>query len=341
MSETGKLFIDGYDAYSEYGVSVARYGYKQVIQMPAFKKLDTTEWPEEDGAEVDLTSPKLDSRTLQIDFNINNIRYAEDLFDELRQGAYHEFYFVELKKTYKLRMTQNGKFSSLIKLGTLSLTFSDDFPTVPTGTHYQLGECEVRQVGYEVDGLDFSQFGAWVLKGTDDNIRKASNTKENLKVSTQNKAGVSYDDSEVYFKTKDVTVNLLIDAPSIDEFWKRYNALFALILQPESRTFYYNALGTEYDCYYKSSTVSKFDILRSGKVWCEFSLVLTFTDYQPTGQYMLLAHEDFDLVEVLVSGVPTLIRIRPKRGISILAHERGQYVSINYGGEESLIYLNN
>lgn len=341
MRETGKLFIDGYDAYTEYGISVARYGYKQVIQMPSFKKLDSTEWPDEDGAEVDLISPQLDSRTLQIDFNINNIRYAEDLFDELRQGAYHDFYFAELKKTYRLRMTQNGKFSSLIKLGTLSLTFADDFPSVPTGEYYQLGISEVRVFGYEVDGLDFSQFGAWVLDGTDDNIRKASNTKENLKVSTRNKPGVNYDDSEVYFKTKDVTINLLIDAPDIDEFWRRWDALFSVLLQPESRTFYFNTLGTEYECHYKSNNVNTFDILRSGKVWCEFSITLTFTDYHPTGQYMLLAHEDFALVEVNVSGVPTLIRIRPKRGISILAHERGQYVSINCDGEESLIYLNN
>lgn len=341
MKLTGKLLIDGIDAYTEYGVSVARYGYKQVIQMPAFKKLDSTEWPEEDGAEVDLSSPQLDTRTLQIDFNINNIRYAEDFFDELSQNSYHDFNFVELGKTYRLRMTQNGKFSSLIHLGKLTLTFADDFPSVPTGEFYELGISEVRQVGYEVDGVDFSQFGAWVLKDTDNNIRKASNIRENLKVSSKNTAGVSYDGSQAYFTTKDVQVKLLIDAPSIEEFWKRWNALFAILLQPESRMLYYAVLGTEYDCYYKSNQVSKFDILPNGKVWCEFSVSLTFINYRPTGQYMLLAHEDFALVEVNIDTVPTYIRIRPKRGISILAHERGQYVVVDLGGEQSTIYLNN
>ncbi|MCM1221650.1 MAG: hypothetical protein NC044_05390 [Prevotella sp.] len=341
MNHTGKLFIDGIDAYTEFGVSVARYGYKQLIQMPAFKKLDSTDWPEEDGTETDLTEPQLDTRTLQIDFNINNVRYAEDLFDELCGNSYHTFYFVELKKTYKLRMTQNGKFKSLIHLGTMTLTFADDFPTIPTAEHYHLGESEIRQVGYEVDGLDFSQFGAWVLEGTDDNIRKAANTKDNLKVSAKNVAGVMYDGSQTYFKTKDVQIKLLIDAPDINTFWRRWNALFGTILQPESRTLYYAVLGNEYDCYYKSNSVTKFDILRNGKVWCEFSVTLTFTDYRPTGQYMLLAHEDFALVEVLVNGVPTLIRIRPKRGISILAHERGEYVVVNTGNEETTIYLNN
>ena len=342
MSQQGKLLIDGIDAFTEYGVSVARYGLKQVIQMPAFKKVDTTEWPDENGSEVDLTSPVLDTRTLQIDFNINNVRYAEDLFDELSQNSYHTFYFADLKKTYRLRLTQNGKFSSLIKLGTLTLTFADDFPEVPsTGNYYQLGTNEVREVGYEIDGLDFSQFGAWVLKDTDNNIRKAANVRENLKVSTKDAAGVIYDGTQSYFKTKDVQVKLLIDAPDIDVFWRRWNALYNVLLQPESRVLYFNELGTEYDCYYKSCSVSKFDILPNGKVWCEFSVTLTFIDYRPTGQYMLLAHEDFDLVEVLVDGVATLIRIRPKRGISILAHERGQYVIVDLNGDDTTIYINN
>ena len=75
------LFIDGRDAYVEYGIFVEQYGYKQLIQFPSFKKLESTDWPEEDGIEVDLTATKLDTRRLQIQFCISNVRYAEDLFD--------------------------------------------------------------------------------------------------------------------------------------------------------------------------------------------------------------------------------------------------------------------
>ncbi|MCM1217651.1 MAG: hypothetical protein NC548_24430 [Lachnospiraceae bacterium] len=335
-----KLFIDGRDAFIEYGVFVEKNGFKQLIQLAAFKKIDTTDWPEEDGIEPDLIDPQLDTRTLQIQFCITNIRYAEDLFDELSIGAYHTLEFREIKKTFKLRLTQNGSFSSLIKLGKLTLTFSDDFPQVPTDTHYALDKTDIRQIGFEVDGVDFSQFGTYILNGTEDNIRKAANTKENLKVSTKDRAGVVYDATAVNFKSKDVTVKLLIDAPDIDEFWKRFNGLFAVVLQPETRTFYYAALGNEYDCYYKSMSVSKFDILRSGKVWCEFSIVLTFINYRPVGQYMVLAHEDFSLLEVLVNGEPTLIRIRPKKGISLLVHQSGEYVIVDNGNDQSQIFLN-
>lgn len=335
-----KLLIDGRDAFVEYGIFVEQRGFKQLIQFPAFKKIDTTDWPEEDGVEPDLIDPKLDTRTLQIQFCITNVRYAEDLFDELSIGAYHTFQFNEIKKTYKLRMTQNDAFSSFVKLGKMTLTFADDFPEVPTGTHYALDKTDIRQIGFEIDGIDFSQFGAYVLTGSSDSIRKAANTKDNLKISTKDKAGVLYDASAVNFKTKDITLKLLIDAPDITEFWKRYNGLFAVILQPESRTFYYNELGNDYDCYYKSMSVSKFDILRSGKVWCEFQVVLTVINYRPVGQYMLLAHEDFSLVEILVDGVPTLVRIRPQRGISLLIHQDGQYVIVDSGNDQFQIFLN-
>ena len=62
----GKLFIDGLDAFSEYGIFVEQYGYKALVQMPSFKKLSSTEWPEYDGEEVDLSAPLLDSKTFAI-----------------------------------------------------------------------------------------------------------------------------------------------------------------------------------------------------------------------------------------------------------------------------------
>lgn len=336
----GRFYIDGRDALAEYGVLVERYGYKGLIQYPAFKKLTATSWPGEDGDEVDLSDVRLDTRSFQMQFIIKNVRYAEDFFDDLSTGAYHEFEFPELGKTYKLRMSQNGTFSQHIKLGKLVVTFHDDFPKVPDGEPYRRGRSEIRQVGYELDGVDMSQFGAWVLQGSDESIRKAANTKDNLKIDNKTLSGIIYDGDYVNFKTKDVTLKLLIDCDGIVEFWKRYDSLYTILLKSDKRIFYYTALNAEYDCYYKSCNVQKFDILRNGKVWCEFNLVLTFTNYRPVGQYMLLAHEDFALVEVLVNNEPTLIRIRPKRGISLLVHQSGEYVIVNTGNDQSQIYLN-
>lgn len=332
----GRLFIDGLDAFTEYGVFVEQYGYKQLVQRPAFKKLTSTNWPEEDGEEVDLISPVLDTRTLQIQFCIRNVRYAEDLFDVLSNGAYHEFEFVDLQKTYKLRMSQNGSFSQFVKLGKLTLTFSDDFPEVPTGKPMKWGKSGIRQVGFEIDGVDMSQFGAYVLKGTDESIRKAPNTKDNLKIDSAAAAGVVYDDENVQFKTKDITLKLLIDAPSIGEFWARYDALFSVLMQPEERLFFYDALVEEYTCYYKQCSVQKFEILRNGKVWCEFDVTLTFTSVRPVGQYMLLATEDYDFA---TTEDGAKIIIRPKYGISLVIMEDGAYLVTEADSDK--IYINN
>lgn len=338
MREKGKLFIDGRDALLDYGLFVEDEGMKALIQIPSFKTLDCTEWNEYNGGEVDLSEPVLDTRTFSLQFCITNVDYAEELFYDLSNGAYHSFEFKYLKKTYKLRMTSNGSFSQFIRLGKLTLSFSDDFPSVPTAEPYTYGKTNIRQSGYEIDTIDFSQFGIYILNGSDANIRKAPNIRQNLTINTKKLTGAIYDDAEVYFKTKDVTFKLLINTISIDEFWKRWNALWAAVLKPETRTFYFNAMAKEFECYYKSNSVSKLKILRNGHVWCEFNLVLTFIDYYPDTSYMLLATEDGDLVITEETDEPARIKIRPKGHLVLLITEDGKYIVTE--DNESKIYTN-
>lgn len=339
MGAEGRLFIDNRDAFLEYGLFVEDGGYKSLIQFPAFKKLDTTEWDEFDGIEIDLSSPVLDTKTFSMNFCITNINYAEDLFDELATGSYHTFEFRDIKKTYKLRMTSNGSFSQFVRLGKMTLSFSDDFPTIPTENHYVYGKSGIRQNGYELDGIDFSQFGSYILNGTDAAIRKAPNVRSNLTIDTSTLAGVVYDGDNVSFKTKDVAVKILINAETIDEFWRRWNSLFSVVLQPEARSFYFAALGNEYECYYKSNTVNTFKILHNGHIWCDFTLTLTFISCRPVGSYLLLATEDFDWIITEDTANPSRIRIRPKGHLVMLISENGEYIVTE--DDDSKIYFNN
>lgn len=339
MRGEGKLFIDGKDALLVYGVFVENGGYKSLIQMPSFKKISTTEWPEYDGEEIDLTEPVLDSKTFSMQFCIVNVDYAEILFDELATGAYHIFEFRDIGKSYKLRLTQNGSFSSFIKLGKLTLSFADDFPEIPEGTHYKYGKSGVRQFGYELDGIDFSQFGSFVLKGSDDAIRKAPNVRSNLSVDSAYLSGLIYDDYYVNFKSKDVALKILINADTIDEFWKRWNSLFAIVLKPEARSFYFSTLGHEYECYYKSNSVTKFEIMQNGHIWCEFTLTLVFFSCRPVGSELLLSTEDFDWVITEEAEDPARIKIRPKGHLVLLISEDGEYIITE--DDSSLIYFNN
>lgn len=292
----GNLFIDGTDAFAEYGVFVEQYGYKSLIQMPPFKSIENTEWQEYDGEEYDLSAPVLDSKTFSISFCITDIISASDLFELLSDKAYHTFYFREIGKTYKLRLTSNGSLSSMVRLGKLSLSFSDDFPVPDEEKPYDTGAEDVKQHGYELDGIDFSRFGVYVLNGTDDNILKAPEVRRNLTIDNKTEAGVLYDAEKVFYKSKNVTMKLLIRASDVTTFWKRWNSLFTALIKPDERSLYIDKTVEEFDCFYKSNSVSKFDILRNGRVWCEFSVTLTFTNARPTGNHALLATEDDALV---------------------------------------------
>lgn len=278
----GRLYIDGTDAFDEYGVFVEQYGYKALIQLPPFKNIESTEWPEYDGEEYDLSAPVLDTKTFAISFCITDITSASDLFKALSDKSYHTFNFTELGKTYKLRLVSNGSLSSRIHLGKLSLSFADDFPELDQDTPYATGAEDVHQSGYELDGIDFSRFGVYVLDGSEDSILKAPNVRQNLTIDIKSVAGVSYDGENVFYEAKDVTLKLLIRAANVTVFWKRWNALFTELLKPEERILYLDKTVEEFDCFYKKNTVSKFDIMRNGHVWCEFSVVLTFTNYRPT-----------------------------------------------------------
>ena len=244
----GKLFIDGKDAFLEYGVFVEQYGYKALIQMPSFKKLDSTEWQEYDGEETDLTAPVLNTKTFSIPFCITDITGANDMFELLSDKAYHTFNFIEISRSYRLRLVSNTSLSSRIRLGKLSLNFADDFPKVDAATPYATPASDVRQRGYMIDEIDFSRFGIYVLDGTDDNIQKAPNVRPNLTVDSKGVAGVLYDDEKVMYKTKDVTMKLFIRADSIATFWKRWFSFFQALIQPEERKLYVDATVEEFDC---------------------------------------------------------------------------------------------
>lgn len=308
----GKLYIDGKDAFEEYGVFVERWGYKALIQMPNFKSVTTTEWDEYDGEEPDLIEPMLDSKTFGIQFCLTDILGAGDLYELISDKAYHIFQFSELKKSYKLRLVSNPSLSSFKSLGKVTINFADDFPPYipdensefePTEYNYPLVDApfekapeKFKQEGYMLDDIDFSRFGVYVIEGTEDAIQKAPNVRENLAIKAKNIPGLKYDDENVFYKAKDVAVKLFIHAQGIEDFWRRWYSFFTVLLKPELRNFYKDTTLEDFDCYYKSNSVTKFDILRNGNVWCEFTVTLRFTSSRPEANYIILATEDNEIV---------------------------------------------
>ena len=308
---SGRLLIDGLDAYLVYGIFVLDENFKAVVQKPSFKKVESTEWKECDGVEVDLTDPTLDSRTLQIEFGMTDLSGMDRLIMDLSDGAYHTFFFADLQRSYRLRLTQNDSINSYIRLGKVKLTFADDFPEVARAEPKSQPYPEVKQRSYMLDDVDFSRCGVWVLDGTDDNIRKAPQVRSALSVNLKTESGVIYDAENVRYKSMDATLKCLVHADSIEDFWRRYDSLFAILMQPDERKFYFAPLDKTFSCYYKSSSVSKFKIFKNGHVWCEFSVVLCFTGdgLIPEIMYALLTTESGE--NIVLEGEETAIKILP------------------------------
>ena len=68
---TGRLYIDGHDAYKQWGVYVVSGGWNELIAYPPLKTVEYNDWQEEDGIEADLSDPKLNTKEVSI-----NIAYG-------------------------------------------------------------------------------------------------------------------------------------------------------------------------------------------------------------------------------------------------------------------------
>lgn len=292
----GDFKIDGINALSTYGVFILKGGYAQLLNLPKFKNIEITDWLDSDGGEADLSSPVIDAKTFSIQFGFKELSMLDSFYDKLSDNAVHSFNFTELGKTYQLRMTTTSSFSSLINSGTLTLSFVIDNPAITTETPYGIGYTRVTQRGNYLDDIDLSRFGCWILDGTLQSFKKAPQTKENIVINSKYSAGQTYvgfshtnNDgqtvntvNDVYYKCKDVTLRMLINARNLTEFWRCYNALFYRLSRSGVREIKLSDMNTSYDCFYGGSQVSKFEICKSGTIWCEFDVVLKMLNMRPT-----------------------------------------------------------
>ena len=64
----GRLYIDGEDIYTKYGVYVVKGGWNELIAYPPLKSVTYNDWQEQDGVEADLSNPVLNTHDVQIKF---------------------------------------------------------------------------------------------------------------------------------------------------------------------------------------------------------------------------------------------------------------------------------
>lgn len=292
MALTGRIIINGLDAFTNYGLVFQNDGLKSLLQMPQFKKVEVYDWHEEDGLEADLSAPLLDGRQFTLNFGITHPdaeSEAQVLLSDLASQVYHTLHIPWLGRTYTVRYVNNGSFAQNARFDTLSLTFAEDAVTIPT-VAVPTQETGIP-MGYFIDDADFALYGCTVVKGTRDSFLKFAATKEALKRSVSTLSGIIYDSGDtVRLKSRDITVKLHIRTPDVPTFWARWYALWNAVLAPEARTI--EGDGMTFQCYYKSNAVQKFMPTIEGGVWCDFSITFAVLAYSRGDEWLYLVTED-------------------------------------------------
>jgi len=290
-----RLFIDGRDAYLQYGVYVVSGGWNELVAYPPLKSVDSNDWQEEDGIEADLSEPMLDTHEVSVKFAFGGLFSRFCAFIEvLSDGAYHVFDCAHIQRKYKLRMTQHPNLEIAKQLGTATIKFADDFPL--NGYEYiEPSSGVIASDDYLLDERPLTDYGCRVLQGSLAEVMKTPNVKENLLRNIKTETGVIYDGKTVTFKTKDVKLSCLMRADTLTELWRNYDALLYDLIQPEERLLYVSELEHEFPCHYKSCSVS--DFYPDEKIWLQFTLTLTFTgSFRLDDDDFVLASEDSIIV---------------------------------------------
>ena len=291
---TDRLFIDGKDAFTEFGVFVSEGGYNDLVAFPSLKSVKSIDWQEEDGIEADLSAPVLDTKefSMKFVFTGKNSRYG-GFIELLSDKSYHTFNFREIGRTCRLRMVSHTNLDTDLFLGFVTLRLADDFPldgytyTAPVSTVPPYGD-------YEIDGHKLTDYGIRVLAGTLAEVEKSPAVKQNLLRNIGTQSGAIYDGERVTFKTKEVKIKCLMRAASLSELWRNYDALLYDLVRPDERFLYVDATGEEYPCHYKSCAVTEF--YGTEKIWLAFTLTLVFTSFRLNGEEFVLSSESNEII---------------------------------------------
>lgn len=291
----GELYIDGKDAYTDFGVWITEGGYDGLLPFPELVEPDRNDWPDEDGIEPDLEKPTLKPRELNITF-VRSVdgRSAGALVEYLSEPGYHLFRIPSLGREWSLRLLSHPAYEDWETLEAFTLRFAEDIPARPAAATPGGGGVYVPPSVYELDGVSLERYGIMVTEGMDE-VMRSPTVKTNLSRTVLNVDGKIYDAGKVVFNSKEVTLKCCLIADSTECFWNCYDSLLHALIQPGERQLYVDYNVEEYPCYYKRTSAWKLESLL-GRVIVTFGLTLVFTVFRVGDTDYLLATEDGDLI---------------------------------------------
>ncbi|MDL2309850.1 hypothetical protein LJC39_01865 [Parabacteroides sp. OttesenSCG-928-B22] len=288
-------YIDGVSTWNRFGIWITKGGYNELLSFPEMKEPPTNDWPEEDGIEVDLSSPRLMVKEAGVTFISSRESFnVIDFIDFLSTPGYHSLFIPSLNRSWSIRLLSNPAIKMYKSATPFTIRFAEDNPTIRVNTSPYPGMSIVGS-SYAVDDVPLDFYGVIVDKGKVE-VLKAPTVKMNLNREIRILDGRIYDAEKLYFNSKEVTFNCRLKASSVDNFWSCYDSFFGKLMEPDERRLYVDFLMEEFPCYYKRSSGFKI-ITLSPVVMVQFDLTLVFTVFRIDGiDYVLATEDDFIVV---------------------------------------------
>lgn len=291
-----KLFVDGIPLTNR-GMWLGPGSYKSLLTWPALKPVQTNDWAEYNGVEVDLSEPQLSPRKISLSFVCTGEAGYERLIDEMREGSLHSFMFKELGFELNLRLIENSINGLSSRIQGVGLMFSDDEPFDGSSLPFFEATDSWRRCGVLLDDIDLGYFGVTVLNGTYKGLRAIPSIRQRLTTSSEYQNGQDYDnEGSVLMTASDATLKLLIRQPSAQMCVSAYYSLLRIMASPGEHKLCVEQFDDEYAFFYKSEAVSNVcQFLTSGLWGIAFDVTVTIID-RPTHLAIYLTNDNNGIV---------------------------------------------
>lgn len=270
---------------STFGMCLLRNGCRDIFALPSLKYADVTEWPDEDGLEVDYSTLTFNPRTIALTFIYEKRSRTEPFLSKIGDGRPHVFEFIDYDMTVTLRLLSRGGFNLFKEAGTFTLNFvQDEVNPAQENIDIRL-DTPIPHQGVSIDGLDFSKLGIIVLDGSIQSLGSAIMpvARQGVTIASRYTSGQTYiPQTTARHRLGDITLQLLIRDKSLSEVMKAHQRLnfymCSAITDEDSapnRVIGFDETATEYGYLYKSSSVEFLDKLQSGAFWLRMAVTMT------------------------------------------------------------------
>lgn len=271
---TGRLYINGIDIYTAFGLYSREQGYNSLIQWASLKDVPYNDWYEENGIEPDLSNPVVDSRTCTLhlagrssDQNIRNLLSL--VCDRVTPNTIE---VADIGRTFSNLVYVDASEPKVVDdLWQIDLSFVEDSPVIPAiGTpQSNVTPCN----DYAIDGRLFTDYGIRILAGTRSSLAQIAARKTNWEYSSEYAHGIISGNNNVgHTEAYEATLRCLMRADTLTELWNNYDALYAQLVSAGEHHIDATDIAKRYPCYYRYATVKRF--YPTDKIWLEFDITV-------------------------------------------------------------------